>query len=371
MIAMPRAYLLSVLLFSVLNAVAEIPSESYGQLTMETLPARGLLVNTFSARTILFDADTQQVLGMVSNGIGANAFEVDRDRGLMHTAETYLSRHTRGERTDVITTYELRTLSPISEITIASKHASGSPQRYYTGIVKNENVELMLVTNITPAVSVSVADVNSGKFLSEIATAGCGLVYPVEGLSFMQLCGDGSAQLITLNDKGEEQSRVRSKGFFDIQDDPLMEKPVRTDTGWIFNTFKGKLFQLAVRGKKIKVTSLFTVDDGNDGWRIGGMQPVAYHGPSNLLLLLMHQGGEGTHKDPGTQIWYINLDDGTTSHRLKLDTPANSILVSQDDEPLLYTSSIVQDQVHIYDLKTTVLQGVLSELGTPTILQNL
>lgn len=373
--ALPTAVctgLLSVCLFS---ASAEIPNEKYGQLTIDQLPKRGLVVNTFDLKTLFFDADTQQVLGIISNGIGANAFEVDREKGVIHTAETYLTRHTRGERTDVISTYDLRTLSPVREIRIPPKHASGSPQRYYSGVVSSDSVQLMLVTNITPAVSISVADLNSGEFLNEIPTAGCGLVYPADALSFFQLCGDGSAQLIQLNDKGDELTRIRSEVFFDLEDDPLMEKPARQGAGWVFNTFKGKVFRLTTKDNRIEVTSLFTVGDesGDESgdWRIGGMQPLAIHEPSNLLLLLMHQGGEGTHKDPGTEVWYVDLATGRTSHRLQLDTPANSILVSPDTAALLYTSSIVEDRVHIYDLKTTVLQGVLTELGAPTILQNL
>jgi methylamine dehydrogenase heavy chain len=354
-----------------LNAGAELAAETYGQLTLDTLPQHTLLINTFSMNAVLYDADTQQMLGMISTGIGANAFEVDREKGVLHTAETYLSRHTRGARTDVISTYDIRTLSPIGEITIPPKHASGSPIRHYTGIVKDDQAELMLVTNITPAVSVSVADLQTGKFLSEIPTAGCGLVYPAEKLSFLQLCGNGSAQLITLNEKGEEQSRVRSEIFFDLETDPLMEKPARSDAGWVFNTFHGKVFLVSTVEGKIRVSSPFTVGSDEGDWRIGGMQPVAFHEPSQLLLFLMHQGGENTHKDPGTEIWYINLATGATAHRLALAVPANSIQVSQDESALLYAGSIAEDQVQIYDLKTTVSRGTISGVGLPTILQNL
>jgi methylamine dehydrogenase heavy chain len=368
---MKTIFTISLLCLLAINARSELPRETYGQLTLDTLPQHTLLINTFSQNAVLYDADTQQMLGMISTGIGANAFEIDRDKGLVHTAETYLSRHTRGQRTDVISTYDIRTLSPIGEITIAPKHASGSPMRHYTGIVKDGQAELMLVTNITPAVSVSVADLQSGKFLSEIPTAGCGLVYPSKKLSFLQLCGDGSAQLITLNGKGEEQSRVRSEIFFNLEADPLMEKPARSEAGWVFNTFHGKVFQVTTEEGKIKVNSLFTVGSDDGGWRIGGMQPVAFHEPSQLLLLLMHQGVENTHKDPGTEVWYVNVATGATTHRLTLAAPANSIQVSQDESALLYAGSIAEDQVQIYDLKTTVSRGTISGVGLPTILQNL
>ena len=368
---MKTLYAFSLLVLLSFNARSDLPVETYGQLTLDKLPQHTLLINTFSQKAVLFNADTQQMLGMISTGIGANAFEIDRDSGVIRTAETYLSRHTRGERTDVASTYDLRTLSPIGEITIAPKHASGSPMRHYTGIIKDGDTQFMLVTNITPAVSVSVADLESGEFRGEIATAGCGLVYPAEKLSFLQLCGDGSAQLITLNDQGEELSRVRSAVFFDLQNDPLMEKPVRRSDGWIFNTFRGKLFQVSAQKGSIQVSSLFNVGDDDGQWRIGGMQPVAYHEPSNLLLLLMNQGGENTHKDAGTEIWYINLANGAVTHRLSLETPGNSIQVSPDASALLYVGSIAEDQVVIYDLKTTVPTGTISGIGLPTILQNL
>ena len=55
--ALPTAVctgLLSVCLFS---ASAEIPNENYGQLTIDQLPKRGLVVNTFDLKTLFFDAD--------------------------------------------------------------------------------------------------------------------------------------------------------------------------------------------------------------------------------------------------------------------------------------------------------------------------
>tara|TARA_B110000285_G_scaffold165885_1_gene185340 strand:- start:5239 stop:6345 length:1107 start_codon:yes stop_codon:yes gene_type:complete len=364
-------FTLSLLCLLAMNARSELPLESYGQLTLDPLPQHTLLINTFSHNAVLFDADTQRMLGMISTGIGANAFEVDREKGIVHTAETYLSRHTRGQRTDVISTYDIKTLSPIGEITIAPKHPSGSPMRHYTGIVKDSETELMLVTNITPAMSVSVVDLKSGTFLGEIPTAGCGLVYPSENLSFLQLCGDGRAQLITLDKKGEEKSRVRSEVFFDLETDPLMEKPAKSEAGWVFNTFRGKVFQIAAESGKISISLLFNVGGDDEGWRIGGMQPVAFHKPSQLLLLLMHQGGVDTHKDPGTEVWYVSLATGATTHRLTLAVPANSIQVSQDESALLYAGSIAEDQVQIYDLKTTVSKGTISDIGLPTILQNL
>lgn len=355
-----------------IEAFAEVPTETYGTLTLGEIPPHTVSINTFTDTIIIYNADSDQVLGMLSTGNGANALEVDRNKGVAHVAETYLSRHTRGERTDVITTYDLKTLSATREIVIPPKHATGSPLRHYSGIVRDESDhELMLVTNITPAVSVTVADLISGAFLNEINTAGCGLVYPVDGLRFMQLCGDGTAQLITLNQDGTEKSRSRSKVFFDLLQDPLMEKPVETAEGWVFNTFKGQLYRLSNAAGDIVVEQLFNIEEATNEWRIGGMQPLAYHADQNLLLTLVHPGGKDTHKDPGTEIWYYHIATGQRLHRLVLQSLGTSIQVSQDERPLIYVGSTIMDQLDIYDLKTGNLRGTIGDLGFPTILQNL
>ena len=180
-----KPYALALLIFLALphSISADVAEESYGQLTLQDIPVHAVLVNTFNGRAVLFDADSERMLGMLSLGFGANAVEVDRSKGVVHVAETYFSRHSRGVRTDVVTTYELKTLSAINEIVIPPKHATGSPKRHYSGVLRDDTgSELMLVTNITPAVSVSVVDLKKGKFLQEINTAGCGLVYPVREL---------------------------------------------------------------------------------------------------------------------------------------------------------------------------------------------
>lgn len=358
-----------ILLVSALSVRADVPIETYGVLTLDEIPRHTIIINSFAGGTTLFNADNQQMLGMISTGIGANAFEIDRANGRLYTAETFLSRHTRGERTDVISIYDIRTLSPVAEIVIPPKHASGSPMRHYSGMVSDQLTRMMLVTNITPAVSISVADIDKQQFLNEIHTAGCGLVYPVSGLRFLQLCGDGTAQLITLDNSGTELSRIRSDVFFSLEKDPLMEKPVKTPDGWLFNTFQGRFHLVSVKDEAISIKTAFSIEA--EGWRVGGMQPLAYHLPSNQLLALMHEGGAGTHKDPGTEVWYLNPDTGVVERKLILNIPASSIEVSQDDQALIYAGTVFDDRIDIYDLTTQDHIGSIEELGIPTILQNL
>ncbi|MEK9870561.1 MAG: amine dehydrogenase large subunit [Gammaproteobacteria bacterium] len=371
---MKRAIVLILLaLVATSSLQADVEIETYGVLTLDTVPPHTLAINTFNDQVLIYDAAAGKVLGTLSTGIGVNALEVDRSKGVIYAAETYLSRHTRGTRTDVITTYDIRTLSAINEIEIPPKHASGSPMRHYSGLLTDGTTELMLVVNITPAVSVSVIDLTAGEFLREINTAGCGLIYPLDGLKFLQLCGDGTAQLIGLNPDGSENARIRSDSFFELTEDPLMEKGVRTPSGWVFNTFKGQVFRISASATKVSAQKLFNIaaPEAAGEWRIGGMQPLAYHQSANLLLALVHAGGDDTHKDPGTHIWYYDLATGQQVHELTLDKMVSSIQVSQDNAALIYAGSYITDTLDIYDLKTGTLRHTLSSLPTPNILQNL
>jgi methylamine dehydrogenase heavy chain len=364
----------NILLFGLivsLPAIAEIKPETLTVETFKDAGPHGILVNSlFGDLAEIYNADTGKFMGQISLGAWANAVEIDTENRLFHVAETYLSRHTRGERTDVITSYEFDTLSAKQEVVIPSKHASGLPHRNYTGMT--DDGRFMMVNNITPAMSISVVDLSQSKFTGEIATAGCGLVYPTGNRSFLQICGDGALQLITINDDGSENSRVRSDNFFNVDKDPLMEKAVRTNKGWVFNTFQGELFRVSVNGKSIAVESLFNLDQKGEGWRIGGIEALAYHPGSDVLLALMHQGGEDTHKDPGTEIWIFNLSSERLLHKLKLDNMATSITVSQDGEPLIYTMFVGSVTLDIYDLRKGIKVGNIENIGmVPTIVQNL
>ena len=50
----------------------------------------------------------------------------------------------------------------------------------------------------------------------------------------------------------------------------------------------------------------------------------------------MHTGNYWTHKAHGTEVWVLDTARQTLVRRIKLETPAKSIAVSQDASPLLY-----------------------------------
>jgi len=62
---------------------------------------------------------------------------------------------------------------------------------------------------------------------------------------------------------------------------------------------------------------------------------------------LMHRGGEWSHKEPGTEVWVFSAGQHNRVDRIPLPVKANSILVSQDNAPILFavTSGLTAQSV--------------------------
>ena len=67
----------------------------------------------------------------------------------------------------------------------------------------------------------------------------------------------------------------------------------------------------------------------------------------------MHEGEVDTHHEPGTEIWVFDVDARRRIYRIELETPVNSLMVTQEDEPKLI---IADDKysTHVYDALTLV-----------------
>jgi methylamine dehydrogenase heavy chain len=159
-------------------------------------------------RAYLVDADSGEMLGMLSTGLQFQNLQFPRAYDHIYSAETYYSRGTRGERTDVISIYDPRTLAPEGEIVIPAKRQNGVPVTSFTGMTDDDR--FVMVYNFTPAQSVTVVDVVARRVAGEIATPGCALVYPGGTRRFAMLCGDGTVLTVDLADDGSERARTRS-----------------------------------------------------------------------------------------------------------------------------------------------------------------
>jgi methylamine dehydrogenase heavy chain len=333
--------------------------------TMETPGAHTFMTIGFMGNGgNLFDADTGEMLGKVLVSDYTSAVSLDRARNQIHVPATYYSRGTYGERTDLLVINDAETLSPIAEVEVPKKLAAV----FHRAVINPIGEKFVGLYNMTPAMSVSIVDLEEQAFVAEISTAGCGFVYPLTGRRFMQLCGDGTVQVIDLDANGEEASRRRSKAFFNIDEDPIFDLALEKPDGWVLVSFEGQVFEVSVDGNDIDISrpwSLLTEEDAAEGWRVGGSDPFAYNAETGLLFTLMHQGGPDTHEDPGSEVWAFNLNTQRRGYRLQLAVPSLTIGVSQDENPLLYIGTLDDPMsVQVHKAQTGRLLHVIPEAGS-------
>lgn len=369
-------------------AHADVPLERPGRVEIlpEPLGPHWVWVaDILLQRSALLDLDRGRFLGMISTGYGSQVAVFPTRRREFYLPETYYARGSRGARTDVVTVYDAVSLAPVTEVEIPPKRAMNVLPSGNAAL--SDDDRFLAVFNMTPATSLSIVDVEKRSFVGEIATPGCSLVYAAGPRRFAMLCADGSLLSVALDEEGRELEKSRSQPFFDPQKDPVTEKAVRFGDQWIFVSFEGFVHTLDVSGPKPRfgeVWSLLSQEEREASWRIGGGQHLAVHQPTGRLYSLMHRGGPDTHKESGLELWIYDLATRTRVQRLELHHPGLAILteslefgkswfwpfnrlsdwlldsvvpnpglqhvqVTQDDEPLLVTGTLIGGSLAVYD----------------------
>ncbi|MFT7460323.1 MAG: methylamine dehydrogenase heavy chain [Planctomycetota bacterium] len=379
---MRKAYLCAPILmgmmFIVTNTQAELPIEEIGRTTLPSQPdphwvwVSDVVVNHLEAgKAFLIDGDSGDFLGMLSTGVLFMALSLPKDYAEIYSAETYYSRGVRGARSDVVVVYDPVTLLPSDEIAIPNKRGTNFSTSLNTQLTDDD--KFMLVYNFTPAQTVSVVDVKQRRFLGEIETAGCALVYASGDRQFFSLCGDGGLLSVHLSEKGTTLRKYRSKPFFDAQNDPIQEDGVRVEDQWIFVSYGNNVYTVDVAGEQPQFPahwSLLNDSERAEGWQTGGLQLLAAHSSSRRLYVAMHQGGLYSQDDAGTEIWVYDIDTHKRLQRIKTKYPVTSIHVSEDDQPLLFTLFAERPQLDVYDARTGDFLRSVEQLGsTPMVLQ--
>ncbi len=323
-------------------------------------------------RAYLVDGDSGKLLGMLSTGYSFTAVVTPKAAGLVYSPETYFSRGTRGTRTDVVTLYDATRLAPVAEIAIPPKRASIMPMTAAAALTDDDR--FLLIYNFTPAQSVTVVDTSSRRFVGEVQTAGCALVYPIGPRSFFSICSDGALLVTTLTGAGRVARRTRTASFIDVIKDPVSEKGVRWGDTWLFASFAGVVHPLRNTAAGIQAEStwpLFTPQELAQHWRTGGLQHLALHAGTHRLFAIMHQGGPETHKDPGGQIWVYDLASHKKVQTIVTRSKIGSIQVSADDRPLLFACSLEANRLDVYDAGSGKFLRTVDPLGqTLTVLVN-
>lgn len=354
----------------------ELAPETASVATLPAAPSpHWLWVSTLSlgidGTSYLVDGDSGHVLGMLSTGFFADTLAFAPDHRAIYGVETYFSRGSRGERTDVVTVYDPASLAAVDEIVLPTRRAISHPMP--NKVALSDDGRFLWIYNYTPGQSVSVVDVAAKRFAGEIETSGCALVYPSGARRFRMLCGDGSLLSVVVNEQGSERRRQRSPPFFDPRRDPVTEKAVRAGDRWLFVSGAGLVHPVDASGDEPifePVWSLFDAEDRAGSWQVGGTQHLALHEASGTLYAVVHRGEPGSYKQPGSEIWVYDLGRRERVRRLRPRQLVQSLGVSQDGEPLLFSAFMGSPSLDVYDARSGEFQRTVPEmLLAPNLIQ--
>lgn len=349
-------------------AFMAIAANSYGQLAVEsigkieTLPKQYPKQWVFAHDSAFFhmtnghymvldptqETGPLQYKGMVDASFIAT-FAQAPSHNEFYVIETFYSRGSRGERTDTVTIYDPATLSPKGEILMpGGKRMSSMPEKYAAQMLQNE--KFLLVSNMTPATSTTVIDMEKRSIVEEVDTPGCTLNYPTGKMSFSSLCADGAFLTSQLDNQGKRVKSSRSKPFFNPDTQPIFEKPVIIAGIAYFPTFEGNVINVDLTTELpiIKETwSLLDEKDKAEGWRPGGWQLNAANDQGQFYILMHPSGREGSHKDGGAELWLFDAKQQTRLSRITLKNWGVSVAVTHGENPLvLITNGSMQVDVY-------------------------
>jgi methylamine dehydrogenase heavy chain len=281
----------------------------------------------------------------------------------IYVAETFFSRMTRGERTDVITIWDKATLKTKGEIVLpGGKRGQFVTLRNSFQLTNGEKWALLF--NFTPASSVSVIDIDARKILNEIDLPGCSLIYPSGARGFTSLCADGTMTSIELGADGKVANSSTSKPINDIDHDPMFMTPAMVGkTAW-FVTFKGNIHGLDLANTKARDLGTFQMPKEKTAegeWRPGGWQVISADAAGRLYVLMNPAGKEGSHKDGGSEVWVVDPAKKQRVARIPLQNPAVSVEVTAQSTPLLVASR-TDGSLDVYDGTSGTFQRTLAQV---------
>lgn len=365
---------LSVGLCSTFIVRAELPVEQLGMEPMlppdsERIyvsdPAMGHLVD---GRVHVIDGKSMKYLGMLGASF-SGITTISRDRQKVLVATTYYSRLQRGTRTDVVEVYDAKNLDLLHEIEIPPKkvQALGTKALISTSL----DDKFLYVLNVTPAVSVSVIDLNAKKVASEIPMPGCyGVIpWPKQPAKFSSVCGNGTLATFEVDADGKLKKKTTSGKFFDPDKDPIFMHYEYTGSFLHFVSYYGSIYTVDLSGDDPVLQGAWKFVDANaqkKGWRPGGFQLFSVDQKTNRMYVGMHdQGQEGSHKNPAKTIWVMDL-----GAKKKVDEipgrNALSMSISNGERSTLYVLDALDNTINSVDLSTKASSKKLLKKSLPT-----
>jgi methylamine dehydrogenase heavy chain len=255
------------------------------------------------------------------------------------------------------------------EIPIPAKRSANLPM--IANAAMTDDDRFLLIYNFNPAQSVTVVDTKNRRFIREVETPGCALVYPTGARSFFSVCSDGSLLLVRL-DENAVAHQQRTIPLLGAPDDPVTEKPVRIGATWYFVSFNGRIFPVTADAAHATVSEtwwLTSESERKSEWRPGGLQQLAAGRDPSRLYAIMHQGSIATHKDPGKDLWVFDIATRQRIQEIPLKNLSSSIQISTDSHPLLYSTFDASPDLDIYDASSGAYLRTADHIATsPTLM---
>lgn len=303
-----------------------------------------------------------RLLGMINTGYVPNLV-LAPDHSALYVAETFWSRGTRGERVDVVTAYDPRTLEPTGEVVLPRGRFLVVPKRHGADI--SPDGRYFYSFNMAPLTTVSVVDLQEMAYKGEIEVPGCALVFPSGERAFASLCSDGSLMTVRF-DEALETEVGRAEPFFDAENDPVFEHAGFDRESRIVHmvSYAGLHYAVDLSGNEPVVSEPwdFVGDERAEEWRPGGWQLLAYQADTGRLFVLMHRGEDWSHKQAGDEVWELDPVARDVVRQITLDEEAISIAVTRGDNPLLLALS-EENSLVAYDLASGEARAHIEAIG--------
>jgi methylamine dehydrogenase heavy chain len=313
-------------------------------------------------------ADSREVKAQLQAHDSATLL-VGEKRPEIYVADTVWSRGVRGTRTDFITIYDAQTMNVSGEIVLP-----GTKRALITAMeglfAFTDDQRMALVFNFTPAASVAVVDLAKRQPLDEIDIPGCSLVYPSGARGFSTLCSSGTLLTVHLDANGAVAGKSESKRFNQLDTDPLFTGSAGLNGVRYFPSLHGRIQPIDMKGEDVKILPdwpLVSASEKADNWRPSGWQLIASDEKSLLYVLMQPDAGEGTHKDPATEVWVFNPSTKIRVKRMRLVRPGSSVALTHGPEALMLIQA--GERLDVYDTQTGMLMRSLDLPGFHTRLQ--
>jgi methylamine dehydrogenase heavy chain len=283
-------------------------------------------------------AATRHFKGMIGAGM-MGQFQASRVRSELYTGQTFLSRRTYGERTDLLIVFDKSTLQPIDEILLPAKRQQVVTQPNSFQLTGDEKIGLVM--NFTPAASVTVVDIPERTVLGEIQIPGCNFVFPTGNRGFSTICADGAMVTHALNSDGSVESSTRTEPFIDIDVDPIFVKNAELNGISFFPSYQGRIQPVDFSGPTPVVLDdwQFVPDElKHENWRPSGWQVIAAS-DRELFVVMQPNGEEGSHKSGGTEVWVLDPNAQRLTRRIELPDGGLSITVTRSDPAYLVVTN--------------------------------